>query len=197
VQHSQRPALLNATIVIALASGTLYFLGSVNDSSFLRSLGLPASSLTPPPNELLRLGAASILGFLIDWWLPLLVVGGAALVHTIALAANSEYAEFWRRGPKIPAVLTAVVVAVPLFVLSVSQAVLDGERRASGPVIQRLQPFEFILKGSNDVLTGRVVRYTGTFFVVVTDDGRTAMLNASDVQMAQGRRAAASTKATR
>lgn len=126
----------------------------------------------------------------------MLVVGGTALVHAIALAANSEYAEFWRRGPKIPAVLTAVVLAVPVFVLSVSQAVLDGERRASGPVIQRLPRFEFVIKGSNDVLTGRVVRYTGAFFVVVTADGRTVVLNASEVQMAQTRRAAASTNAT-
>lgn len=184
-QRRQHPAWLNATIIVAAASGTLYFLGSINDASFLRALGLPPSGFTSSPEELLRLGAASILGFLIDWWLPALVVGAAAALHATMLAMNAEYANFWRQGLKTPRGLTAVIIGIALFVLVTNQAVLDGERRASGPAVQRLQPFEFAMKGSNEVVTGRIVRYSGAFFVVVTADGRTVILNAADVQMAR------------
>jgi len=183
VPASRRPALLNATIIVAVASGTLYFLGSVNDASFLRSLGLPASSFTSSPEELLRLGSASILGFLIDWWLSALVVGVAAALHATLLATNAPYADFWRQGLKTPRGLTATVVGIALFVLVTNQAVLDGERRASGPVVQRLDPFEFVIKGSNEMLTGRIVRYNGAFLVIVGVDGRTIIVNAADVQM--------------
>jgi hypothetical protein len=164
----------------------MYFLGYVDETGFLRILQLPPSeSLTPPPQELIRLGFVDAVNLIGSWW-PLAVAMAVLAFAHMELRNRSRWYEtlLKQQRPVRPGFVGALAVTAFL-VVAIDQAFALGQSRALA-ASETLQQFDFTMKGQSPplVLSGRVIRFAGGFFVLAAPGGHTVLVNAGDVSTA-------------